>query len=99
MYVEQVKKVILETKKEYSLPVYDFEFDNIDKIPHENLQFQISDQLFFEMLLLKIRGKTISYGYAIYKKKMEIQKEADLIKQIEQLEGEAGLKCIFTTPT
>ena len=27
------------------MPVYDFE--NIDNIPHENLQFQISDQLFF----------------------------------------------------
>ena len=44
---------------------------------------------FFKMLLLKIRGKTISY--ATYKKKMEIQKEADLIKQIEQLEGEGDL--------
>lgn len=64
-YVEIVKKVISEVKKQYVLPVYNY--DNIDEVSPEMLQFQISDQMFFEMILLEIRGKTISYSS--YKKK------------------------------
>ena len=49
-----------------------------------NLQLQISDQLFFEMILLEIRGKTISY--ATYRKKEDRKREENLEKEIEKLE-------------
>ena len=44
-YIEKIKDVILELKKDYALPVYNF--DNINEIPNDMLQFSISDQLFF----------------------------------------------------
>jgi hypothetical protein len=64
-YVEEIKTVVENVKKEYALPVYNM--DNINSILNDDLQLQISDQLFFEMLLLKIREKSISYSS--YKKK------------------------------
>ena len=81
-YIQQIKRTISDVKKQYAVPVYNF--DSIDDIPNETIQFQISDQLFFEMLLLEIRGKTISY--ASYKKKSEMEKEKELLKKINQLE-------------
>ena len=42
------------------MPVYNV--DNIDQIPNEHIQFTINDQLFFETLMMEIRGKTISYS-------------------------------------
>ena len=81
-YIEKIKHIIFELKKEYMLPVYNL--DNIENIPNEEIQFQISDQLFFEMLLLKIRGKTISY--ASHKKKVEKENEEKLIDVIRKLE-------------
>ena len=81
-YVDQIKELILELKEEYAVKVY--ALDNIKNIPNEDIQFQISDQLFFEMLLTKIRGKTISY--ASYKKKSEKMKEENLMNEIGKLE-------------
>ena len=46
--------------------------------------YQINDQLFFEMILLEIRGKTISY--AAYKKKQSRQKENELRSEIKKVE-------------
>ena len=40
------------------MPVYNC--DKIDDIFDEIIEFQINDQLFFEVLLMEIRGKTIS---------------------------------------
>lgn len=55
----------------YATPVY--HFDNIGRIPLEELQFHISDQLFFEKLLLENRGKTIAYSS--HKNKIESLRE------------------------
>ena len=55
-----VKQVIFDVKKQYALPVYDR--DNIHLIDDEHLVFTNDDQLFFEMLLLEIRGNCISYA-------------------------------------
>ena len=46
--------------------------------------YQINDQLFFEMVLLEIRGKNISY--AAYKEKQARQKENELGSEIKKLE-------------
>ena len=59
-----IKQLILDVKKQYAVPVYNP--DDIVYIPDELIEFQINDHLFFEVLLMEIRGKTIFY--ATYKK-------------------------------
>ena len=86
-YVEIVKKVIIEIKKQYALPIYNFE--NIDSVLNSDIQFSINDQLFFEVLLLEIRGKTISYSS--HKKRNEEKQEKDLFHEINRLEKSDNL--------
>ncbi|MCG7878665.1 MAG: reverse transcriptase domain-containing protein [Candidatus Thiodiazotropha endolucinida] len=83
-YVEEVKKCINKVKEQYIIPIYNLEFINDNK-NNEVLEFTISYQLFLEMLLMEIRGKTISYS--AYKKKQKNEKEGNLIKDIEILEN------------
>ena len=59
-YVNQVKKIIQQTIIQYMLPVYDIDY--IKRENYENIQFCIDDQLFYEILLLEIRGLTIKYS-------------------------------------
>ena len=82
-YVEQIKKIILDIKKQYSLIIYNK--DKIEEVSNDLIQFDINDQLFFETLLMEIRGKTISY--ASYKKKKDTQEEHSLIAEIQELEN------------
>ena len=86
-YISEIKNIILDTKKQYALPVYDH--TNISTIPNNELEFSVNDQLFFESLLLEIRGKTISY--ASYKKRKDEAEERKLIKEIEELETKLNL--------
>ena len=83
-YIEEVKKCINNVKEQYMLPVYNFEYFK-DNINDELMEFSISNQLFLEMLLMEIRGKTISYS--AYKKKQKIERENMLIKSIQNLEN------------
>ena len=64
------------------LPVYNREFVE-DNNNNDTIQFTISHQLFLEMLLMEIRGKTISYS--AYKKERE-RKEDSLQEEIAHLE-------------
>lgn len=59
-YVDQINETIREVILRYAVPVYNI--DRIDYINFEDIQFTILDQLFFETLLIEIRGKTISYS-------------------------------------
>ena len=81
-YVLEIKNIINKIKQQYAVLVYDF--NNLNQIPLGDLQFVISDQLFFEILLLEIRGKTISY--AVHRKKCKLQEELNLEKEINLLE-------------
>ena len=81
-YVHNIKELINNIKRRYSIPVYNF--DNFNDIPEDELLFTISDQLFFETLLMEIRGKTISYSS--YKKKIERETEEGILKEIKELE-------------
>ena len=65
-YLNVIKKKILDVKQQYSN--YPQNID-IKDIPDSELTLTIDDQIFFEMLLMEIRGKTISYSS--YKKKQE----------------------------
>ena len=67
---------------QYTLPVYNL--DNLDKVSDEDIQHRINDQLFFETLMMEIRGKTISYSS--FKKKQETLLEQSLLKEIQALE-------------
>ena len=59
-YIDLVKKRIKDTVSEYAIPLYTEEFvTNIDNFPE--VQFNIGDSLFYETLLMLIRGDTIQY--------------------------------------
>lgn len=75
-YVDIVKNLINQIKHQYSCYVYNR--DKIPSIENENLSFIISDQLFLGILLMEIRGKSISYS--TYKKK-ETKRKRNLIRK------------------
>lgn len=81
-YISGIKTVIKEVKQQYALPVYNL--DKIECVPNEELQLLINDQLFFEVLLLEIRGQTIAY--ATSKKNEQKEREKKLIIDIDVLE-------------
>ena len=81
-YVQEIKKIITKVKQQYCIPIYNLQ--NIDIIPNNEITFGISDQLFFETVLLEIRGQTISY--ATYKKRKENEREKEINTQLHDLE-------------
>ena len=81
-YVNQINEKILDVKRQYALPVYNLE--DLDNIPNEEIQFTISDQLFLDVLLMEVRGKSISY--ASFKNKERDAREKVIIKIIADLE-------------
>ena len=85
VYVQSIKELINNIKGQYALPIYNLE--NLDLIPLEEIIFTISDQLFFETLLMEIRGKTIAYSS--FKKRKEREAENKLMENIDNLEKDA----------
>ena len=57
----------------------------IDNIPNTEIKFNINDQLFLDVLLMKLRGQSISY--ASFKNKQRNNLEKDLINKITYLEN------------
>ena len=86
-YVDMINDHISKVKKQYAIPIYNQEI--IETINNLDIQFTINDQLFFEMLLLEIRGKTISY--ASFKKREDEKNEKILNKEIVELENKKDL--------
>ena len=74
---------ISNIKKQYAATPYDF--NNIDNIQNEHLHFTINPQLFFEILLLEIRSRTISFSAALKKKENSLLK--NLENEIRTLEN------------
>ena len=74
---------ILDCKKQYALPVYNI--DEIDNIPNTEIQFNINDRLFLDVLLMELRGQSISY--ASFRNKQRNDLEKDLINKITYLEN------------
>lgn len=81
-YLKVINKQISDIKKQYAVPVYNLE--ELDNIPNKEIQFTINDQLFLDVLLMEIRGKSISYSS--YKQKDRHNKEKNLIESITKLE-------------
>ena len=67
-YSKIVRVKIIDLKKQYAALIYNR--DKIQEIDDNELQLTINVQLFLEMLLLEIRGKTISFASYI---KLEAQ--------------------------
>ena len=79
----EIKKIIESTKLLYANK-------NQNNYPIvAEIQLLIEDDLFFDVLLMKIRGKTISYSS--YKKRMNEDKETKLIEEIQVLESEENI--------
>ena len=81
-YIKAINKKVDEVKKQYNLPVHNFE--NLHNIPENEIQLFINDQLFLDSLLMEIRGQTISYSS--FKKKQNDKKEMQLADDILKLE-------------
>ena len=82
-YLKTINKKILDVKKQYALPVYNI--DEIDNIPNTEIQFNINDQLFLDVLLMELRGQSISYSSFKIKQRNNLEK--DLINKITYLEN------------
>lgn len=81
-YLNIMTKKIIDIKRQYALPVYNL--DEIENIPDSELCFTIDDQLFLEILLMELRGQSISY--ASYKNKQKNNREKELMNDIQELE-------------
>ena len=77
-YLTIVKNAIKTTIEQYSIQ------ENCHELPLNDIQFEINDQLFFDTLLMEIRGKTISYSS--YKKRSQDKKELLLVEEINRIE-------------
>ena len=82
LFAEEINDVIKAVVEEYAALPYIRE--QLSKIPKCDIQFVISDQLFLDVLLMKLRSKTISY--AAIKKRLDEKKENDLQNSIQSLE-------------
>ena len=80
-FVSKIKKTIKETISFYAED--EVKFDQNGCIVGDCV-FDINDQLFFETLMMIIRGEAISYASFI--KKQSVNREKDLEKNIEELE-------------
>ena len=81
LFLEEINEEIKNVKLEYALSPYARE--SIEDIPISELQLSISDDLFLDFLLMKIRSKTISY--AAMKKKKSHEEEHKLEEEIKLL--------------
>ena len=83
-YIDLVIKDIREAKRQYAVPLY-----TIDELEeNNNIELVIDDQLFFEVMLCKIRGTTIAYGTR--KKRERDKREKALLWQMHLVEGLYG---------
>ena len=75
-------KLLYANKNQNNYPI-------VAEIQPDKIQLLIEDDLFFDVLLMEIRGQTISYSS--YKKRMNEDKETKLIEEIQVLESEENI--------
>ena len=81
-FITEIKNVINDVKKQYAATPYNLL--NINLVENEHFQTTINPQLFFEILLLEIRSKTIAFSSAL--KKQENRETKELEVEINNLE-------------
>ena len=85
-YVDEINKVIENIIEEYAIPSHVREETATQ---YDKIKFTISDQLFLDVLLMKIRQKTISY--AVFNKRKKKEKEPQIENRINTLESQTLL--------
>ena len=93
IYVDHVKATIRDVVQTYAASPY--LRSNLHEIHPNEIQFTTNDQLFFEMLLMEIRSKTISY--ASWKKKEANRIETLLENEIRNLTDQVDLGDVTQT--
>ena len=83
-YVDLVNEIIVEEKLKYAIPLYNLDFL---KNNFTNVEMTIDQDLFLEILLLRIRGETIKFATTPPQKKSS-KVEKQLISDIECLEAQ-----------
>ena len=78
-YDKIVKDLIVNVIAQYAIPVYSENYMS-DPVNFESIQFTINDSLFYETLLMLIRGETVKYSKLRARKYRE--KETELCKEI-----------------
>lgn len=81
-YIQTIKTLIIDIERQYAALVYNI--NEIQNIKDSEIVFQISDSLFFDTLLMEIRGKSISFS--TYKKRKLKEEEKKLEDEIKNLE-------------
>ena len=90
-YIKEIKEVIAQVKKDYCIPIYNLE--NINNINNEDLVLTIRYQLFLDLLLMKIRLKTISFSSNLHRlEKERYQYITNKIMILEDRIDEVGIK-------
>ena len=84
-YIRKVKQCISETRREYAVMIYDPR--NLDRLSAETICFTIDDQMFLDILLMKVRMATISY--TVHKKKRDRDRERDIEARLTHLQNVA----------
>ena len=81
-YISEINKEIMDVIKEYAWEGYDEEA--LENISHSDVKLSVSDKVFLDFLLMKIRSKTIAF--ASMKKRKNNEKETFLINEIKEME-------------
>jgi exonuclease III len=86
-FVKLIKNEIINIKTMYAASPYNPDF--ISVCPCKNLLFSISDQLFWETLLVQLRGRIISYASRKKRKTNELEKslEQQILELDEQMKS------------
>ena len=84
-YINQIKQLIIEIKRRYAADIQLYE-GTIGEIPNDQLQLSINDQLFLEVLLMEIRGNSISYASFVKNKYDNLEEK--LLQEIQVMESE-----------
>ena len=87
IFVNEVKDTIKTTTCFYANNIFENYSDSYTQI--DNSAFSIDDALFFDVLLMEIRGKIISYS--TYKKKKNNDKEIKLLEEIDNIEKNTNI--------
>ena len=81
-YIDEINDEINNVIEQYAAPHYDKA--SISGIAKSDLELTVSDKVFLDFLLMKIRARTISY--ATMKKKKTREKEESLLRDIKLFE-------------
>ena len=87
-YVDEINTEMQNVSDEYANEHYDKSY--LHGVPKSEIELKVSDRLFLDFMLMKVRSKTIAY--ATMKKKRTKEKENNLEHDTATLEGKKERK-------